>query len=42
MASVNRDPSVSSTTRTKTDDKIKVARPNYYYRDRYKLDNWLN
>ncbi len=43
MASTNRDTSVASVNRTgTTDDNMKVAKPDFYYGDRYKLDDWLN
>ena len=33
---------MASVNRTGTDDKMKVARPDFFYGDRYKLDDWLN
>ncbi len=38
----NRDSSVASTTRASGDTYLKVARPDFYYRDCNKLDDWLN
>ena len=38
MSSKARDPSVAP-SRHRGDDKMKVAKPNYFYRDRYKLDD---
>ena len=38
-----RDSSVASTNRASShDDKMKVAKPDMFYGDRYKLDDWLN
>ena len=37
--SENRDTSVQQRTH---DNSIKVAKPDYYYGDRSKLDDWLN
>ncbi len=42
MSSTNRDASVASNHRGRGDDKVKVAKPDYFYGDRHKLDNWLN
>jgi len=39
MSSTNRDVSIASNYRARTDDKIKVAKPNFFYRDRYKLND---
>ena len=42
MSSTNRDASITSNYRAKGDDKIKVAKPDFFYGDRHKLDDWLN
>ncbi len=39
MSSTNRDASVASNYRAKGDDKIKVAKPDFFYRDRHKLND---
>ena len=43
MAPNNREPSVSSVTRTSSsDNKLKIARPDFFYGEQHKLDDWLN
>ena len=43
MAPNDREPSVSSVTRTSSsDDKLKTARPDFFHGERHKLDDWLN
>ena len=42
MSSIDRSASTASATRSRSDDKMKVAKPDFFYGDRYKLDDWLN
>ena len=44
MATHQRDSSVASTSRSPTqdDNKMKVSKPDAFYGDRYKLENWIN